>query len=73
MTECTDICVGCLSIYYILNCCLFSGACIREKYMDNDCSGFFKRKFRKYYQNIPENDEIEYIWLNKNNCKDIII
>ena len=59
MTVCADICIGCLSIYYIFNCCLFSGAYIREEYMNNNCSEFFKIKYRRYYQNIPENDEIE--------------
>jgi len=36
-------------VYYLFHCCLFGGSIIREKYMDNDCTGFFKKKYYNYY------------------------
>lgn len=55
MLHSKDICIYCLSIYYCFNCCLFSGAYIKEEYMNNNCSDFFLNKYNNYYS-IPQNE-----------------
>ena len=39
---------SCCGLYYILHCCLFTSDIIKEKYMNNNCKEFFKKKYRKY-------------------------
>lgn len=58
MFDCKECFLACFSFYYVANCLLFTSSYISEEYMDNDCIGFLKKKFRNY-QNVPQNDEIE--------------
>jgi len=43
-----NVFIGCISLYYLCHCCLFTSNIIEEKYMDNNCKEFFKKKYRKY-------------------------
>jgi hypothetical protein len=52
---CSSVC----GIYYLFHCCLFGGSCIREKYMNNDCTGFFRKKYNKYYEIDFDHELIE--------------
>ncbi len=50
MLEPIKILCGCFwSSYYLFHCCAFGSSYIREKYMNNNCTEFFKKKYNDFF------------------------